>query len=304
LRYIVQHGNNSVSIFESAQFKWAAGEWYEIMVTFDYELAGDNVKIYINGQLDSSYDENRLLSTNDLPIIIGGGYSSYYDFPGTIDEVLIHNKALEPDLNNPPDNFDLISPIHNSNVDTLNFTFTWQEPNDIDGDSVWYKFYLSDDYTFDNIILNAHLDTMGYYMKGGLDADSLYYWKVVAVDEHSAQTTCSKIFTFRTRYDATQIAMQNVLPDAFELAQNYPNPFNPTTTIHYALPKDEQVILNIYNINGILVKTVVSEKQKAGRYSVIWNGKNNQELQVPSGVYLYKIHAGNFISTRKMSLIK
>ena len=89
------------------------------------------------------------------------------------------------------------------------------------------------------------------------------------------------------------------LPKAFALAQNYPNPFNPSTVIHYALPSDNAVVLRLYNIIGQEVRTLVDEFQKAGYKSVTFNAEN-----LPSGIYLYSLTAGNFSETRKMVLMK
>ncbi len=94
------------------------------------------------------------------------------------------------------------------------------------------------------------------------------------------------------------------IPDKFELYQNYPNPFNPSTSITFDLPKDEFVTLKIYNIIGQEVKTLVNEFRNAGRHTVVWDGKDNSGKIVPSGIYLYRITAGNFNKTLKMVLAK
>ncbi len=87
--------------------------------------------------------------------------------------------------------------------------------------------------------------------------------------------------------------------EKFELFQNYPNPFNPETTIRYQVTKSTLVTLNVYNITGQLVATLVNEKKNTGRYSVNWNAIN-----VSSGVYIYQIKAGTQSITRKMILMK
>ncbi|MCK4653480.1 MAG: T9SS type A sorting domain-containing protein, partial [Candidatus Cloacimonetes bacterium] len=89
-----------------------------------------------------------------------------------------------------------------------------------------------------------------------------------------------------------------------DLYQNYPNPFNPETTILYALPKLCKVSLKIYNIKGQLVKTLVSEKQDAGRYSVTWKSRDNSNKPVSSGIYFYRITTGNFTDTKKCIILK
>jgi len=89
------------------------------------------------------------------------------------------------------------------------------------------------------------------------------------------------------------------LPKEFALAQNYPNPFNSTTLIKYVLPVDCQVRLDVYNVVGQRVATLVDGQQKAGYRSATWNAKD-----LASGVYFYRIKAADFTSIRKMVLIK
>jgi len=94
------------------------------------------------------------------------------------------------------------------------------------------------------------------------------------------------------------------LPKDFGIFQNFPNPFNATTTIRYALPEPGQVRLEIFNILGQKVKTLVDEKQTAGNKQVIWDGRNERGDVVSSGVYFYRINAGKFHDVMKMSLLK
>ena len=94
------------------------------------------------------------------------------------------------------------------------------------------------------------------------------------------------------------------LPQAFELHQNYPNPFNPETQISYSLPDDGQVRLTIYNVLGQQVKVLVDEYESAGTKTVVWDGRNQDGEKVSSGIYFYKLQAGELVQTKKMSLMK
>jgi hypothetical protein len=85
----------------------------------------------------------------------------------------------------------------------------------------------------------------------------------------------------------------------YELKQNYPNPFNPSTTIAYSLPIDNHVIIKIYNILGQEVATLVDKEVKAGSYNITWTAQN-----LSSGVYFYKMTAGNFSKINKLMLLK
>jgi len=93
-------------------------------------------------------------------------------------------------------------------------------------------------------------------------------------------------------------------PKIFELFQNYPNPFNPLTTIRYSIPKFDRVNLKIYNLFGQEIKTLVNDEQPAGKYMICWNGRNEKGFQVADGIYLYQLNAGNFRSSKKMTLMR
>jgi hypothetical protein len=93
-------------------------------------------------------------------------------------------------------------------------------------------------------------------------------------------------------------------PARFNLEPNYPNPFNPETMIKFSLPQDSRVTLNIYNILGQVVNTLVDEVLPAGVHSVKWDGKNEQGGDVASGVYFYRIKAGDYDSIMKMTLLR
>jgi hypothetical protein len=96
----------------------------------------------------------------------------------------------------------------------------------------------------------------------------------------------------------------NVFPGKFQLGQNYPNPFNPVTTLHYDLSENSDVKITIYDMLGREVKTLINKTQDAGSMSVIWNATNDYGKPVSAGIYLYQIQAGEYISTKKMVLLK
>ena len=94
-------------------------------------------------------------------------------------------------------------------------------------------------------------------------------------------------------------------PEAFALANNYPNPFNPATTIKYALPEASSVTLEIYNVVGQVVRTLVADHQNAGRYVVQWDATNESGHSLSSGIYFYRLEAGGeFLEVKKMLLLK
>jgi hypothetical protein len=93
------------------------------------------------------------------------------------------------------------------------------------------------------------------------------------------------------------------LPKEYALSQNYPNPFNAQTVIKYQLPKADRVVLKIYNTLGQDVRTLVDEEKKAGYHSINWDGKNKEGVNVSSGIYIYRIQAGDFMKVRKMLFV-
>ena len=96
----------------------------------------------------------------------------------------------------------------------------------------------------------------------------------------------------------------NPIPADYTLHQNYPNPFNPTTTIRYTLHKSTRVEITIYNTMGVKVKTLMNLFQNKGEYSVFWDGNDDQNNPVSSGIYFYYLIANNFRQQRKMLLVR
>jgi len=94
------------------------------------------------------------------------------------------------------------------------------------------------------------------------------------------------------------------MPTEFILRQNYPNPFNPETTILYELPRASQVEVVIFNLLGEKVRVLLNQPQQAGQHRLLWNGRDENEKSVPSGVYFYRLQAGEFVQTRKMILMQ
>ena len=97
----------------------------------------------------------------------------------------------------------------------------------------------------------------------------------------------------------------SLAPNTFRLDQNYPNPFNPKTHIQFNLAHDELLNLQVYDVSGRLVNSLISNSlYSAGYHTILWNGTNNKGANVPSGVYFYKLIGENQTLTKKMLLIK
>jgi hypothetical protein len=128
-----------------------------------------------------------------------------------------------------------------------------------------------------------------------------------SVRVRGARQSGSTLIKQKAETEDQEVSTENQLvaiPADYSLAQNYPNPFNPTTTFRYGMPKEGHVTLKIYNLTGQEVRTLVDDFQSAGLRSVTWDGKNDLGQSVPSGVYMYRLVAGDFVQIRKMSLVK
>ena len=121
-----------------------------------------------------------------------------------------------------------------------------------------------------------------------------------------------EIWNFFSRYDINGLIPPVGIEDSneitsvkSELSQNYPNPFNPITTISFSVTQTSSfVTLNIYNIKGQQVKQLISEQLPAGQHSVVWNGKDDKNKSVSTGIYFYKLKVKKYEKTRKMILLK
>ncbi len=103
---------------------------------------------------------------------------------------------------------------------------------------------------------------------------------------------------------ASSIDDETSVPATPDLYQNYPNPFNPTTTIGFEITETQKVILQIFNIEGRLIKTLVDNQLFAGRHEFSWNGLDNQARAVASGVYYYVVKSGDYQSAKRMVLMR
>jgi hypothetical protein len=145
-----------------------------------------------------------------------------------------------------------------------------------------------------------------YMTVAGLEPAQLYYIGIKSFDESgnlsdlSNIDTCTAMFSFGSDIDNRLAG----LPTEFQLAQNYPNPFNPSTTIEFALPQGSHVSLEIYNSLGQKAVTLAEGFYNAGFYSIHWDGKDQYGRYVSSGMYFYRIDAGDFSEIKKMALLK
>ncbi len=130
-----------------------------------------------------------------------------------------------------------------------------------------------------------------------LGEETTYYWRVKAVGD-TTDSDWSGVWHFTTK-TITYAGKDTDLPGGLELRQNYPNPFNPITRISYGIPENVKVQLAVYDVTGRRVATLVNQHQLAGRYSVTFDAAH-----LASGVYTYRIIAGDNVITRQATLMK
>ena len=207
-------------------------------------------------------------------------------------------------VNDPPSIVGLLQPTAGTAVSPDSIQFVWTPAEDPDlYDTTGYNLYYTLDPDFVMFTAVTGLGDTTYAELSGLITNEVYYWRVGAVDIEE-QETFSSIDSFSTVIVGVEPGTEQAIPTTYELSQNYPNPFNPETVIRYALPKSSDVSLVIYNIMGQEIIRWDQSNVQPGYYEKTWNGTNHLGVQVSSGIYIYRILAGEYISVRKMVLLK
>ncbi len=183
------------------------------------------------------------------------------------------------------------------NLKTTNGGFNWESTNDGGGkismgnDSVGWAGRI-----FSNIVKTTNQGTTWFVQTTPIFNNSNVY----AVDENTCFAGGSGIVKTTDGGGPTSIfQINNTLPNVFDLFQNYPNPFNPTTNIKFNITSITEVRLKIYDSQGKEIKQLINEKLPPGEYNFLFDGTN-----LTSGIYFYRLEASDFMSTRKMVLIK
>jgi hypothetical protein len=146
----------------------------------------------------------------------------------------------------------------------------------------------------------AQIDGMGstaekttyQYEDNTVEVGKIYAYRLVDVS-YSGITTYHEV-----------VYQEIIAPLSFKLEQNFPNPFNPSTTIKYSLPIEANVKLRIYNILGQEIKSLVNQIHRAGFYEIEWNGQDNANQQVASGVYIYTMQANSVDGSKKYQQVR
>jgi hypothetical protein len=188
----------------------------------------------------------------------------------------------------------LAAPADSAKDVQLDTTLSW---NAVAGAAA-YHLQLSTRSNFMSFIINDSSITATSRTIGPLSLATKYYWRIRAKNE-GGYSSFSPSWQFTTILSSSDEKANSAIPKEYELSQNYPNPFNPMTKIKYDLPVTSRVTLRVYDILGRVVLTLVNKRQSTGSYQVQWNAVN-----MPSGIYFYRLQAGSFTETKKLLLLK
>jgi hypothetical protein len=203
-------------------------------------------------------------------------------------------------LDGAPARVTLLTPTNLSLLNSSTLLFTWQRsgPDPVD----LYQFQLAVDSLMTVIVKDTTTTNIGLTISAKGLQQGFYWWRVRGRNANGwGLFSRQNSFIFLTPTGVTSPA---ITVTDFHLEQNYPNPFNPSTTVKYELPKPVEVHLKIYDLMGQHVRTLVQQDQPAGRYTILWDGRNEKGEVLASGVYLYQLRAGSFVQTRRMALVR
>ncbi|MGQ9811452.1 MAG: FlgD immunoglobulin-like domain containing protein, partial [bacterium] len=180
----------------------------------------------------------------------------------------------------------------------INLTWEQLDENPVDYYSIWFS---ADDYATAEEIATGITSTSATVVVPSVETEQGVFGILamrngeVAWDEYSAG--CFTIVSSTSGIDDTK-------PQVFALKGNLPNPFVGSTTINYDLPVDARVKIEIFDVRGRLVRTLVDGIVLAGRRSEVWDGKDDKGVEVGAGIYFCRIHAGDWSATKAMALVK
>ncbi len=197
-------------------------------------------------------------------------------------------------VNDAPYDFALLTPADADtfrNQDLRSINFNWEPALDIDGDPVSYTFYLSGP-ELDTVLVGLEEAELEFDGRNSVFYGETYTWYAEASDgiETVRSLGLSKLVI--------------TVPQKFMLSQNYPNPFNPLTTIRYELPQATRVRVDVYNMLGQHLRTLLNTDQRAGYYSVDWDGRNLNGVDMASGVYFLVLRTPEYGKVKKMVLVR
>jgi hypothetical protein len=276
-------------------------------LTFSAESVSAEIKTSVNDDTLTITPDNNWNGTSEIKVTLkdigGENYTTFQVY-------------VEP-LNDSPLPFEWVYPttldtVKISGENSLEWvTIKWTKSIDPDGNEVSYWFNLDDTYyvsLMDTTYDLSHSVLLANWYYNELSArtfnitvsamDRTLDWEGSPVPINGGS---QKLFVNRYQFLSTT---DDLIPKSFKLYQNSPNPFNPNTHIRFDLPKNESISLMIYNVIGKEVAQINRNNLSAGSHVINWKGQNQYGDPLPSGLYIYRLVAGNKISTKKMLLLK
>lgn len=226
---------------------------------------------------------------------------------------------------NPPEKPDLVSPISGAGIQPPVKLEATHYAGDFDIMSSQFQVR-ADDGSYDEPVIDAKrdfediygvtsdltpidknkgIDLSKYMLTGvGLTDGNTYWWRVRYRDKNLQWSEWSDERSFIIGSGTKVEERSGAVVKESKLYANYPNPFNPTTAIQFDIAKTGHVRMDVFNINGRRVKTLVDKEMPSGQYSVIWNGTNDSGQKLASGIYFYRLTAKDYYNIKRAVLIK
>ncbi len=252
---------------------------------------GDKVKVNgtvtdYNPEWSYMFDNNTLILADSVKVVSTGE---------SINSVLVNTADLNEDSS------DVAESYEGSLVKIENVTLTSINSYDVTFDDGTGPCLVDDDCEFPGFIIgDDFLYAFGDTIREGDKVDMIQGSFVFSFGTFKMEIGSAADFGSVVGIDPDF----QPIPLTYQLKQNFPNPFNPETRIYFEIPKAHDVTIIVYNMLGQKIRTLVKENFKAGSHVVNWNGQSDHGLQVPTGVYIYRIKAGEFMESKKMVLIK
>ena len=309
VRYYLRNTGGQDLVIDAMNFE--NGEYFEFAYnsTFPITITPggiDSIDVYWMPEMEG-VQRDTLVYTSNYTV---GDYDAFGR--GTDRSVFIADAD-----NAPPNPTTLIGPnsgtelvIDGANADGQT-QIIWMTATDPDGYPISYHLELVFENTTDtldtvvtsNVFNLSHAEVLDYMEESGVTSLDVM-WNVYTDDSFETVPSSNGPWSLTIDGGWALSVDNNTLPEVFALHNNYPNPFNPVTNIGYDIPELSKVSIDIYNIAGNKVKTLVSKEHQPGRYKIQWNATNELGAPVATGMYIYKIRANDFVSVKKLLLMK
>jgi hypothetical protein len=207
----------------------------------------------------------------------------------------------------------LLQPAWQETTSVAQAQFVWRAAHDPDrGDVLTYSLEVFEDELLTRRKLRQEAIPDSFLAFAGIpnsanlfENNQLYFWRVQTVDLAGATSAFTSVSRFKlVGGRITEVDGQNTLPGEFRLLPLFPNPFNPAVTIPFQLPRSSQVQLQVFNLQGQLLRTIINETRPAGTYQLVWDGLDDRGQMASSGIYWIRFGAEAYHAVQKVTLIR